>query len=119
MASVPHRTRKVPTWEFGPALLIQHPSAPVVFDVPRDPREQPVLPDPPAAPVPEELYRATPISIAKAKAAAAQERAEFDAVVAAYDANKARAMDTLRHLIQEFGPSVIQMWVQDIRREGR
>jgi hypothetical protein len=120
MSTVTQKTKRVSTWEFGPALLIQHPSAPVVFQhEQQDPREQRVLPAATETPVPIDLYRATPESIAHAKAKAAEERAQVDAEFAAYDAKKARAMAQLRELTQEFGPSVIQMWVQDIKREGR
>lgn len=84
----------------GPADLYQHPKAKVTFD------------PPPVTPVTEE-------SIARAKAAAARERAEIDAVIALRDDDKLE----LSAIVDRHGWRQVSDWLmglqaihQDVRR---
>lgn len=101
------------------ALLVQHPSSQVTLMDTKtffDAREQPVQARP-AVSVPAE-YRATPDSIARAKAAAAAERADVDAQIAAYEGKAEGVRETLRGLVAEHGLARVQSWLLDVKREG-
>lgn len=84
-------------------------------DKPRDPREQPVIPERPAVPVPIDLYRVTPASLAYAKQEAARERAEVDAVLR--DSRRANAKELLRDLVQRFGVLDVRTLLDEIESE--
>lgn len=85
-----------------PALILRHPSAPQVRlttgydDVP---------------------YYATPESIAKAKAAAALERAEVELALKADDAARLEGTEMVRGLIGRFGARRVKAWVANISAE--
>lgn len=84
-------------------------------DKPRDPREQPVIQERPAAPVPIDLYRVTPASIARAKEEAAKERAEIDAAMR--DTRRRNAKELLRDLVSRFGVLDVRAMLEEIESE--
>lgn len=76
------------------ATLYHHPRSPVTLDDP---------------------YRATPESIARAKAEAAKERAEVDAALKQQDALRDVAKLTLVDMVDRFGWASVNLWMQGIR----
>lgn len=69
--------------------------------------------------MPVDPYRATPESIAWAKREAARERAEVDAAIQEHDARRTAAKQTLIEMVDQFGWSTVNLWMQGIRASDR
>lgn len=107
-------TRSIPVYEFGPSLMAHHTHGMLASSQPFDARQQAVLPG-----HPEDDYRATPASIAFAKAEAARERQEVDAQIAGYQIRKETALNTLTAMVAEHGYPLVEAWLQHVRRSVR
>jgi hypothetical protein len=112
----------IPAFYFGPNLLAHHTYG-MAGEVPRDPREQPVLVrhDP-------EPYRVTPEAVERAKLEAAKERAKLEAAKEREEAEAAQrgfhvrketALNTLTGLVNEFGLPLVQSWLNYVARAER
>jgi hypothetical protein len=92
--------QKIPMPDKPKATLYQHPSAPVRLE-------------------PPDAYRATPESIARAKEAAARERAEVDAALTAGAAQRDAAKLALVAMVDRYGWHTVNLWMQGIRASDR